>query len=97
MLRKLKSCQDLHLHGSRVPEWLLSDQDLDAVGATRLTTRPDLMVIETTSQVADELDSCKQRGQYGRRRGMLSAGYQTHPVKVLIVEVGYVSDMSHQV
>ena len=40
-----EKCQDLRLHGSRVPEWLLSDADLDAVGATRFTTRPDLMVI----------------------------------------------------
>ena len=95
-VRNAEKCQDLHLHGSRVPEWLLSDQDLDAVGATRLTTRPDLMVIGTTSQVADELDGCKQRGQYGRRRGMLSAGHQTHPVKVLIVEVGYVSDTKYE-
>ena len=47
---KAEKCQDLHLHGSRVPNWLLSNQDLDAVGATRLTTRPELMVIGATSQ-----------------------------------------------
>ena len=50
-----EKCQDLHLHGSRVPKWLLSDRDLNAVRATRLTTRPDLMVIGATSQVADKL------------------------------------------
>ena len=54
------------------------------------------MVIGTTSQVADELGSCKQQSQHGRRRGMLPAGHQTHLVKVLIVEVGYVSDTKYE-
>ena len=51
--------------------------------------RPDLMVINTTNQTAAMLDACKKQGQHGRRRGMLSAGHPEHPVKVMIVEVGY--------
>ena len=50
------------------------------------------MVINTTNQTAATLDACKKRGQHGRRRGMLSAGHPEHPVKVIIVEVGYTSE-----
>ena len=50
------------------------------------------MVINTTNQIAAALDACKKRGQHGRRRGMLSAGHPEHPVKVMIVEVGYTSE-----
>ena len=58
--------------------------------SNRSMMRPDLMVINTTNRTSATLDACKKRGQYGRRRGMLSAGHPEHPVKVMIVEVGYI-------
>ena len=50
------------------------------------------MVINTTNQAAAILDACKERSQHGSRQGMLFAGHPEHPVKVMIVEVGYNSE-----
>ena len=74
-----------------VPEWFLPEQDCDTADSNRCMMIPDLMVINTTNQTAATVDACKKRGQHGRRRGMLLAGHPEHPVKVMIVEVGYAS------
>ena len=85
-------CQGLEFHGTTIPEWLLSEQDCDTVDSNISMMRPDLMLINTTNQTAAMLDVCKNQGQHGRRRGMLSAGHHEHPVKFMIVEVGYTSE-----
>ena len=87
-----EKCQGLEYHGTRIPDWLLSDQDCDTADSSRSMMRPDLMVINTTHQTAATQDACKKRGQHGRRRGMLSTGHSEHPVKVMIVEIGYTSE-----
>ena len=84
--------QGLEHHDTRIPEWLLSDQDCDTVDSNRSMMRPDLMVINTRNQTAATLHACKKQGQHGRRREMLSAGHPAHPVKVMIVEAGYTSE-----
>ena len=92
MWAMLESVKGLEFHGTRIPDWLLSDQDCDTSDSNISMMRPDLMVINTTNQTAATLDACKKRGQHGRRRGILSTGHPEHPVKVMIVEVGYTSE-----
>ena len=87
-----EKCMGLDFHSNRLPEWLLSDEDCSTADSIRAKLRPDLMLISTTNQTAARLDACKKRAQHGRRCGMLSTGHPDHPVKIMIVEIGYTSE-----
>ena len=52
-----EKCQGFEVHGTRIPEWILSDQDYDTVDSNRSMMRPDLMVINTTNQTAATLNA----------------------------------------
>ena len=84
-----EKCNALNLHSTRVPEWLLSDDDLLRANTTRTVARPVLMLVTITNEEAQALSDRRKRDRNGYRTGMLSSRPDAHALKVLIVEVGY--------
>ena len=89
-------CSTLNLHDTRVPEWLLSDGDLRRADTNRTMARPDLMLINITTQEAQRLHKRKKRDRNGYRTNMLSSRPDVQAIKVLIIEVGYASELRYK-
>ena len=82
-------CKALKLHGSRIPDWLLSDEDLARVGTQRKAVRPDLLMVSITTQHAHALEQRNQRTQDGGMNITLHTEQEACNIKVTIIEVGY--------
>ena len=80
---------DLALHGSKIPDWLLSDSDLTGDGTQRQVVRPDLMMVSITTQHAHALEQRKKRTRNGGMVMMLHTEQEACNIKVTIIEVGY--------
>ena len=91
-----EKCSALNLHDTRVPEWLLSDEDLRRADTNRTMARPDLMLINITTQEAQRLHKRKKRDRNGYRTNMLSSRPDVQAIKVLIIEVGYASELRYE-
>ena len=85
---KAKKCKALTLHGSKIPDWLLSDSDLTKVGTQRQVVRPDLMMVSITTQHAHALEQRKKRDRNGAMAVMLHTEQEACNIKVTIIEVG---------
>ena len=90
-----EKCNAPNLHSTRVPEWLLSDDDLSKTNANCTVARPDLMLVTITNEEAQALRDWRKRDRNGYRTGMLSSRPDAHAIKVLVVEVGYSSEVRY--
>ena len=74
----------------------LSDDDLSRADTNRLLARPDLMLVTITNEEAQELRDWRRPNRNGYRTGLLSLRPDAHAIKVLIVEVGYSSELRYK-
>ena len=91
-----EKCDTLNRHSTRVPEWLLSDDDLLRANTNRTVARPDLMLVTITNEEAQALRDRRKQDRCGYRTGMLSSRPDAHAIKVLIVQVGYLSELRYK-
>ena len=77
------------------PERLLSDEDLSSTKTNRIVAIPDLMLVTITNEQAQALSDRRKRDRNGYRTGMLSSRPDVHAIKLLIVEVGYSSELRY--
>ena len=91
-----EKCNALNLHSTRVPEWLLSDDDLLRANTNCTVARPDLMLVTITHEEAQALSDRRKRDRNGYRTRMLSSRPDAHAIMVLIVEVGYSSELRYK-
>ena len=95
-VRNAEKCNAFNLHSTRVPEWLLSNDDLSRTKTNCTVARLDLMLVTITKEEAQALGDWSQRGMHEYRTGMLSSRPDAHAIKVLIVEVGYLSKLRYK-
>ena len=86
---KAEKCKALTLHGSKIPDSLLSDSDLTRVGTHRQVVRPDLMMVSITTRHAHALEQRKKRTRNGGMAKMLHTEQGACNITVTIIEVVY--------
>ena len=91
-----EKCAELQLHGSRVPEWLLDDHDFEQVNSCRKKARPDLMIIGATNQQIAKLENSRKRGRASGNPAKLPVGPSHRRTRVLIIEVGYTTEVNYK-
>ena len=89
-------CKTLNLHDTRFPEWLLSDGDLRKADTNCTMARPDLMLVNIKAEEAQRLHKRKKGDRNGYRTDMLSSRPDVQAIKVLVVEVGYTSELRYK-
>ena len=80
-----EKCNALNLCRTRVPEWLLSDDDQSRINTNRIVARPDLTLVTITNDRAQALINRRKWDRNGYRTGMLSSRPDAHAIKVLIL------------